>query len=223
VAPRPLRAVLFDWDGTLADTAEASYRCYVRMFAEYGIAFDRDAYRRTYSPDWYHTFRCVGLPEERWADADERWLRYFAEETVALIDGARDALEALARRGVTQAIVTSGSRPRVERELVAHGLGHHFRHVVCGTDTERRKPHPDPLHLCLERLGVPAAEAAYVGDSPEDVLMAKAANVYAVAVPGAYPNREALAAAGADVIAEDLAGAIEALTTLWSAAAAPPL
>ena len=206
-----LRAVLFDWDGTLADTAEASFRCYVRMFAEYGIAFDREAYRQTYSPDWYHTFRCVGLPEERWADADERWLQYFAEETVDLIDGARDALEALARRGVTQAIVTSGSRPRVERELVAHGLHEHFRDVVCGTDTTRKKPHPDPLQLALRRLGVEPQDAAYVGDSPEDVMMAKAANVYAVAVPGAYPNREALAAAGADVIAEDLARAVDAL------------
>jgi len=211
VAPRPLRAVLFDWDGTLADTAEASYRCYVRMFAEYGIAFDRDAYRRTYSPDWYHTFRCVGLAEEVWADADERWLRYFAEETVALIDGARDALEALGRHGVTRAIVTSGSRPRVERELVAHGLS--FAEVVCGTDTARKKPHPDPLQLALSRLGVEPSEAAYVGDSPEDVLMAKAANVFAVAVPGAYPNRDALAAAGADVIAEDLARAVELLVT----------
>ena len=211
MAPRPLRAVLFDWDGTLADTAEASFRCYVRMFADLGIDFDREAYRRTYSPDWYYTFRCVGLPEERWADADERWLRYFAEETVALIDGARDALDTLRRRGVTQAIVTSGSRPRIERELIAHGLHEHFSDVVCGHDTERRKPHPDPLHLALRRLGVAASEAAYVGDSPEDVMMAKAANVYAVAVPGAYPNRDALAAAGADVIAEDIGGAVSAL------------
>jgi HAD superfamily hydrolase (TIGR01509 family) len=181
------------------------------MFADHGIPFDRDVYRRTYSPNWYHTFRCVGLPEESWADADERWLRYFAEETVALIDGAREAIEALAQRGVTRAIVTSGSRPRIERELAVHGLREHFHDVVCGTDTERKKPHPDPLHLALSRLGVDPAEAAYVGDSPEDVLMAKAANVYAVAVPGAYPNRDALAAAGADVIAEDLARAVDAL------------
>lgn len=209
--PRPLRAVLFDWDGTIADTAEACFRCYVRMFAEFGIDFDREAYRRTYSPDWYYTFRCVGLPEERWADAENRWLHHFAEETVALIDGARHALDTLRRHGVTQAIVTSGSRPRIERELDAHGLREHFRDVVCGHDTARRKPHPDPLHLALARLGVAPAEAAYVGDSPEDVMMAKAANVYAVAVPGAYPNHEALHAAGAEAIADDLAGAVEAL------------
>jgi HAD superfamily hydrolase (TIGR01509 family) len=211
VAPRPLRAVLFDWDGTLVDTAEASYRCYERMFAGFGIAFDRDAYERTYSPDWYHTFRCVGLPQERWADADARWLEYFACETIALIDGAREALDALARRGIFAAIVTSGSRPRVERELVAHDVAHHFQQVICGTDPVRRKPHPDALHLGLERLGVASHEAAYIGDSPEDVMMARAANVFAVAVPGPYPNRAALRAAGADAVVEDLASAIETL------------
>jgi HAD superfamily hydrolase (TIGR01549 family) len=209
--PNPLRAVLFDWDGTLVDTSEASYRCYVRMFTEFGIAFDRETYASTYSPDWYHTFRCVGLPQERWADADTRWLAHFAEETIALIDGAREALELLARHGVKVAIVTSGSRPRIERELAAHAVAHHFQHVVCGDDGHRRKPHPDALHAALETLNIAPHEAAYVGDSPEDVMMARAANVFAVAVPGPYPNREALRAAGADVVSDDLARAIETL------------
>jgi phosphoglycolate phosphatase-like HAD superfamily hydrolase len=100
----------------------------------------------------------------------------------------------------------------VERELDGHGLRELFAQIVCGTDTERKKPHPDPLHLALGRLGISPTDAAYVGDSPEDVLMAKAANVYAVAVPGPYPNRDELRAAGADLHAEDLASAIQALT-----------
>src|SRR5258705_8206247 len=183
------------------------------MFGDFGIGFDREEYRRTYSPDWYHTFTCVGLPQERWADADERWLGYFAEETCELLDGVHDALQRLAERGVIAAIVTSGSRPRIERELVRHGVDHHFRGVVCGHDTERRKPHPDPLHLGLAHLGIAPQDAAYVGDSPEDVLMAKAAGVFAVAVPGAYPNREALLGAQPDAIAEDLRGVIE---SIWS-------
>jgi HAD superfamily hydrolase (TIGR01509 family) len=209
--PTTLRAVLFDWDGTLADTAEPSYRCYVRMFADFGIAFDRDAYRRTYSPDWYHTFASVGLPRERWHDADERWLAYFADEVPLLLDGVHETLEALAARGVMSAIVTSGSRPRIVRELAHHGVEHHFREVVCGADTERRKPHPDPLQLGLTRMGLAPQDAVYVGDSPEDILMAKAAGVFAVGVPGPYPNREALVSSAPDALAEDLAGVVAAL------------
>ena len=70
-----LRAVLFDWDGTLVNTAEASYRCYEKLFGSYGIAFDREAFRRTYSPNWHLTYSALGLAEERWAEADARWLR----------------------------------------------------------------------------------------------------------------------------------------------------
>ncbi len=44
------RAIVFDWDGTLVDTAEATFLCYRRTLAEYGIDFDRDAFARMYAP-----------------------------------------------------------------------------------------------------------------------------------------------------------------------------
>jgi len=198
------RAVIFDWDGTLVDTAEASYRCYVRTFESYSLPFDRDIYAATYSPNWYHTFRCLGLAEEHWAEADERWLAYFAEEKIELIDGAGEVIAALTARGIAAGIVTSGSRPRVERELLAYGLAPHFAHCVFGSDVTNKKPHPEGLLVCLERLGVQPEDAVYVGDSPEDMAMARAAGVFSIAVPGPYPNREALLAVGADWVAESL-------------------
>ena len=204
-----VKAVLFDWDGTLADTAEASYRCYVRLFGELGIAFDRQTYARTYSPNWYHTFRAVGLAEDRWGHADERWLAHFECEVVELIDGVRDALGELARRGIDAAVVTSGTRERVLREMARHGI--EVRECVFGTDVPQKKPHPAALQLCLGRLAVDAADAAYIGDSPEDVQMARAAGVFAVAVPGGYPNREALVAARPDAMFETVREAVRAL------------
>jgi HAD superfamily hydrolase (TIGR01549 family) len=200
-----VKAVLFDWDGTLVDTAEASYRCYVRMFGELGIRFDREIYARTYSPNWYHTFRALGVPEERWGHADERWLAHFAAEQVALIDGARELLHSLVARGLATGIVTSGSRDRVARELELHGLAEHIRECVYGSDVAQKKPHPEALELCLDRLKLTARDAVYVGDSPEDIAMARAAGVLSIAVPGCYPNREALLAAGPDRVAESLA------------------
>src|SRR5258708_21307631 len=145
------------------------------MFADFGIAFDREAYRRTYSADWYYTFRCVGLPEERWTMADERWLAYFAEETYTLLDGVHDLLRSLAARGVVAGIVTSGSRPRIERELARHGVDRHFRDVRFGTDTERRKPPPPPPHPRPPRLGLAPPRAADGRHSPRGGLVAEAA------------------------------------------------
>jgi phosphoglycolate phosphatase-like HAD superfamily hydrolase len=56
---------------------------------------------------------------------------------------------------------------------------------------------------------VGAAEAVYVGDSPEDVQMARAAGVTAVGIPGGFPNRDALAAARPDVLEASLTGALD--------------
>jgi phosphoglycolate phosphatase len=206
-----IRAVLFDWDGTLADTAEASFRCYVQMFSEFEIPFDRETYARTYSPNWYHTFRLLGLGEEHWSRADERWLAHFANEQVELLDGARHVLETLTTRGLATGIVTSGSRERVERELELHGLLEHLHARVYGSELTEKKPHPEGLLLCLDRLRVHAKDAVFVGDSPEDIEMARAAGVYSVAVTGGYPNHEALLASKPDVYARSIAELIDIL------------
>src|SRR5207237_2714972 len=132
-------------------------------------AFDRQTYARTYSPNWYHTFRQLGLPEERWPHADARWLAHFAAESVELIDGVRDALGELSSRGIDAAVVTSGSRECVTREIDAHGLSDVIRECVYGSDVPQKKPHPAALHLCLDRLNISPAHAAYIGDSPEDM------------------------------------------------------
>jgi HAD superfamily hydrolase (TIGR01509 family) len=202
---------VFDWDGTLVDTAEATYRCYERVFESFGIAFDREVYARHYSPNWYHTFRQIGLPEEHWSLADERWLAHFACERVELMDGVHEALAGLEAQNVAAAIVTSGTRDRVTREMHAHGVAVRFRECVFGSDVTSKKPHPEALLLCLSRLGVSASETVYIGDSPEDVAMAKAAGVFSIAIPGGYPNRESLMAAQPDAMAGSLREAIQVL------------
>ena len=206
-----LAAVLFDWDGTLLDSAEASYRCFVRLFDSYGIGFDRATFGRTYSPNWLRTYEAVGLAKEHWPEADRRWVEHYGAEENRLVPGAREALIRLDEAGIAQGVVTSGDRSRVSRELAGLGVERYFRTVVFGGDARNRKPHPEALFLALERMAVPPDRAAYVGDSPEDVEMARAAGVRAVGVPGGFPNREALAASRPDVLAPDVLSAVNAL------------
>ena len=211
MSARRLRAVLYDWDGTLADSAEASYRCYQRVFARHGIAFDRARFQETYSPNWYETYRAVGLPEDRWAEADALWLREFAREECWLLSGAVEALAHVAGAGLRQGLVTSGSRERVARDAAARGVDRYFGVVVCAEDTTERKPHPEALLTALGRLGIDPTEAAYVGDSPEDVAMARAAGAFSVGIPGGFPNREALAASAPDLLSSTIEQAAAAL------------
>jgi HAD superfamily hydrolase (TIGR01549 family) len=206
-----LAAVLFDWDGTLVDSAEASYRCYVRLFGSYGIDFDRACFERTYSPNWQRTYEGVGLAPELWPEADQRWLEHYGREKTRLVAGAREALARLAEAGIALGVVTSGDRSRVSRELADLEVEACFQTVVYGGDTRQRKPHPEALLLALARMAVTPDRAAYVGDSPEDVEMARAAGVRAVGVPGGFPNREALAASRPDVLAKDMTSAVKLL------------
>jgi pyrophosphatase PpaX len=206
-----LRAVLFDWDGTLADSAESSFRCYARVFPEFGIPFGREDFERTYSPDWYHTYRELGLPEEHWAAANARWLEHYASEPAREIAGARAAVDRLRAAGLRLGLVTSGSRVRVAREIETLGLAPAFEVALCAGDYQRHKPHPEALLTALERMGVPPAESAYVGDSPQDVEMARAAGAYAIGIPGAFPNRALLVASAPDLLAPDLEQAVDAL------------
>jgi len=207
-----LLAVVYDLDGTLLDSAETSYRCFEQTLLALGVPFDRERFEATYSPDWYQTYRALGLPEERWPQADSSWIACYEARSSELVPGAGAALQKVAARGLRQALVTSGSRLRVARELARHGLDRMLSPIVCCEDVRNKKPHPEGLLKALGELGVAPSAAAYLGDSPEDMEMARRAGVRAVAIPGAFPNREALLSSDFDHLSADLDEAIEHLT-----------
>ena len=211
---RKLSAVLFDWDGTLLDSADATFRSYQKLFGSFGIGFDRARFAETYSPDWYRTYEAVELPKHRWPEADSLWIALYAVEEPGLIAGALEAVRRLRAAGLSTGLVTSGSRGRIERDLAKLGVAPLFDVLVCSEDAPRKKPHPDPLRLALERLSVSSHEAACVGDSPEDVQMARAAGVFSVAIAGAFPNHEALRRSSADLWASTLDEAAQHLAAM---------
>src|SRR5216684_4040708 len=88
------------------------------------------------------------------------------EAAAGVAAGARQVLLTLERR-FTLALVSSGSRTRVRRQLREHGVSAMFRTKVCSEDAPRRKPHPAPLRMALERLRLSPKVCVYVGDAPE--------------------------------------------------------
>jgi phosphoglycolate phosphatase-like HAD superfamily hydrolase len=86
-----------------------------------------------------------------------------------------------------------------------------FETLVCAEDIRHRKPHPEGLLIALDRLRLMPEAVAYVGDSPEDVEMARAAGVFAVGIPGAFPNRQALSDSRPDLLVPSLQEAVKAL------------
>lgn len=210
---KSLQGVLFDWDGTLVDSYEADSAAYLAMFREMGIPWGLEELDRHYSPNWYRVYRAAKLPRARWDDADRAWRRQYAKHSPQLIAGARQVLVRLGRAHHL-GLVTSGDRDRVTRQLRAFRLTQLFGARVCSGDTPEKKPHPAPLQLALQKLRLEPAACVYVGDSPEDLQMAKRAGVRAIAVLGPFPTEKRLRAARPDFLLESIRELPEALKSL---------
>lgn len=201
--PSALQAVLFDWDGTLLDSAEADSSAYLAMFRELGIPWGLSELAAHYSPNWHHVYRAAKVPVSKWEIADKLWAKHYSHHAPKLVPGARRVLAWVARR-YQLGLVTSGDRDRVLRQLRYFGLTRLFAARVCAGDTPQKKPHPAPLRLALKQMCLNPRACVYVGDSPHDLEMSKRAGVRAIAVIGRFPTEAGLRAAKPEFLLNSL-------------------
>ncbi|MDQ5845502.1 MAG: HAD family hydrolase [Acidobacteriota bacterium] len=197
-----ITTLLFDWDGTVVDSASLGLIAYEKSFAELGVPFDHDTYRAVYSPNWLSVYEGLGLPKEQWKRADELWTYHYDEQNAKLIDGAGETLVKLRQKGYRLGVVSSGNDCRVNREIEELGLARFFEVVICHEQIKNRKPHPEGLEVALRSLGCSQTESCYVGDTPEDIEMGKRAGTLTVGVRSAYPTSWKLKSHGPDIYIE---------------------
>jgi phosphoglycolate phosphatase len=190
---KPLRAILFDWDGTLLDSFQCDANAYKQMFLALGVSWNSTRLSQHYSPDWHNVYRAAHLPPKRWAEADRLWRRFYRSERPQLQTGARRVVQMLAER-FRLGLVSSGSSLRVRSQIRAFGLEPFFAVSVFGDQVPHRKPHPLQLQLAIRGLGFEPGSCIYVGDAPEDVQMARRAGVAVVGVLEHSPVPERLRA-----------------------------
>ena len=205
-SPTSISTLLFDWDGTLADSASLGLAAFQETFAELGVNFGLDIYEATYSPNWYTTYEALGLPREKWPLADDLWRLHYEKQNAQLVKGASDTLLALYRKGYRLGVVTSGNEGRVGREIEQSALANLFEVVICNEHVANKKPHPEGLEMALARLSSRHEESAYVGDAPEDIEMGKRANIMTVGVRSNYPSSARLLSSAPDIYLESIVG-----------------
>lgn len=204
VTRRSVRTLIFDWDGTLADSAGLGLLAFQKSFAELGIAFPLEIYEANYSPNWYATYEALGLPKDMWQSADDLWLKHYGAQTAPLIEGVAKTLLDLHQKGYRLGVVSSGSESRVGHEIEQSALREVFQIVICNEHIVNKKPHPEGLDLALGRLGSTNSESCYVGDAPEDIQMGKQAGVLTIGVRSDYPSSARLHDAKPDLYLESL-------------------
>jgi phosphoglycolate phosphatase-like HAD superfamily hydrolase len=201
-------AIVFDWDGTLADTLGPMYAANVAVMARLGLPFDAQRYRASITADWRVMYGRLGVPLERIDEANAHWWAILDRDDAALFPGVRGALERLAAAGHPLGLVTAGLSDRVGPQVRRLGLDGMFGSIIYGDDRYAddlpvHKPDPAPLRRALADLGCldRPERSVYVGDTPDDMRMALAVGTVAVGIESIFGNAAELRAAGAREIA----------------------
>jgi pyrophosphatase PpaX len=206
-----INCLLFDFDGTLADTTELILRSFEESFARAGLAppsretllaqVGRPLVRQMADFDPGHAETLYRLYQEAYEEMHDALARPFP--------GVKEALEELAGRGYVLGVVTSKRAHTAGQGLEYFSMRRLFRVVVSADDTGRHKPDPDPLLEAMRRLGTEPRETTYIGDSPHDLKCAHAAGVAAGAVGWGPFSREVLEAENPDYWVERPASLLE--------------
>lgn len=186
-------AVLFDFDGTLADTVADLGAAVNRMRAERALApLELDALRPFASMGARGMLRVgFGLkPDDAgYAEMRDEFLRRYEESVcheTRLFPGIAELIGLLKKKGVAWGIVTNKAQRFTD--LIVRKLSLSPDCVVCGDSTPHLKPHPGSLLLAAERLTLPTASCLYLGDDLRDIQAARAAGMRPVAVEWGYTS-----------------------------------
>jgi pyrophosphatase PpaX len=203
-------AVLFDLDGTLADTVELILRCYRHtMRTHLGRELPDERWLATMGTPLRVQLRDFAQDDDEAAlmlDTYVTYQRGIHDQLVRPFPGAVETARGLKERGTPVAVVTSKRREMALRTLDRCGLADEYDALVTADDVIRGKPDPEPVRMALDRLGVrdDAPRALMVGDSPWDLRAGRAAGTRtAAALWGPY-ERSTLEAEAPDFLLEEL-------------------
>ena len=184
----PLRALLFDFDGVLADTENIHVAAWQRTLAALGWEVDdatcaraAEVDDRVFLADLFAARRIEGGDLDGWLARKQELTVALLTDSPRLYPGAARLVEAVRGR-VRLAVVTTTWRANVAAVLGASGLADAFDLVIAKEDVAEVKPDPEGYRLALARLGVAPREAVALEDSPTGLDAARAAGVRLVAV-----------------------------------------
>ncbi|NLF53689.1 MAG: HAD-IA family hydrolase [Thauera phenolivorans] len=184
--------IVFDWDGTLMDSAGAIVRAMKASCVDLGLPEpSEDDARYVIGLGLIDALRHVapGLAERDYPRISERYRHHFlsSDHELGLFPGVADTIAWLADSGRMLGVATGKSRVGLDRALAHSGLGPFFHSTRCA-DECFSKPHPAMLEEIMGELGVDPARTLMVGDTTHDLQMARNAGVAALAVSfGAHP------------------------------------
>ncbi|MDT8901458.1 HAD-IA family hydrolase [Anaeroselena agilis] len=200
------KGILFDLDGTLLDTTDLILKSFQHTIMTHrGCDADMELVKSTFGRPLIEALALMGDDPEAMIKTYREYNIRYHDELAKVFTGVVEVVRKLYDEGVRLAVVTSKTRVTSVRGLRLFDLDKYFPVVIGHEDCQKHKPHPEPVLRALTALGLPAGDCLMVGDSPYDIMSARAAAVKTAAVRWTYVPWKDVAAAGPDHVIEDMA------------------
>ena len=215
---REIKLVIFDFDGTLADTKENIILTFQMTMKELGVEIkSRQECAATIGLTLEDAFKVLypGMAAEKYILLRDTYRRIFKENRKILVTGlfpeVMETLEELRRRGYLMSIASSRQSPSLQSFLEDMKIAHLFEYAVGGDNVEHPKPAPDAVLQILRHYNLSAEEAFVVGDMPFDINMATNAGVKSCGVTWGNADAAQLKESGANYIIDKMSQLLEIL------------
>ena len=172
------KAIIYDIDGTLMDTYDRNMVPLRQIIKEeLGEEWTDAQVRKFYAQPGLKTIRDLGIQDVEGVYA--RWVRYVNAygRDAEPFEGIPEVLERFREANILQAVVSSKMRKQYGIDMGSRGMDKYMAAAVLAEDTQKHKPDPEPLLICLAKLGVETKDAIYIGDTASDSLAARNAGV----------------------------------------------
>jgi HAD superfamily hydrolase (TIGR01549 family) len=170
------KAIIYDLDNTLLDTLKMNMIPLQKIIKEEkGIVMSYQEVLKFASYPGMKVMEELNIKDKE--RTYKRWVQYVNRQEAKIFDGVEDILKSVEDKGILQAVVTSKLKDQYQKDFVEKGLDKYMSFVILGEDTTLHKPHPEPLHKCIEALHLQKDEVIYIGDAYSDQLACKNAGI----------------------------------------------
>lgn len=197
--------LIFDLDGTLSDSVPMIMKSAESVHGKLDLPWDAEEFAQFIGRPLYETaaFYAAGR-EQEYLELFREYNMLYMPKMIKPFPGIPTLLAKLQDKGVPLAIVTSRLQWSTEWSLELLGIKGYFTAVLGVEASEKHKPNPEPALLALEKLGVAAEEAAFIGDAAVDIECGRAAGMQTVGVGWGVAGGELKALARPEYFAGDV-------------------